>query len=130
MDGPGLHYGRRSRPFEVGVMLSWTEQIRQAGEKLTRHERDPLVEKVTVAVRGMEAISTAALLDLIGLPNTTSNARRISKTMRPLGFVPIKSRRFMPGGWCDTVTRGWARPIRAPRRKFQGGDKVKPCYVL
>ena len=27
------------------------------------------------------------------------------------GFIPIKSRRLMPGGYLDTVTRGWARPI-------------------
>lgn len=74
---------------------------------------DPLREKVAAITRGMEAISTAALLDLIGLPNTTGNARRVSKTMQSLGFVPIKSRRFMPGGWRDTVTRGWARPVRS-----------------
>jgi hypothetical protein len=48
-------------------------------------------------VRGIEAISTAALLDLIGLPNTTGNGRRIAHSMRSLGFVPIKSRPFMPG---------------------------------
>jgi len=32
--------------------------------------------------------------------------------MRSLGFIPIKSRRLMPGGFRDTVTRGWARPVR------------------
>jgi hypothetical protein len=33
--------------------------------------------------------------------------------MRSLHFVPIKSRRLMPGGRAgNTVTRGWARPIR------------------
>ena len=36
---------------------------------------------------GTEAISTAALLDLIGLPATTGNARRMSKTMQSLGYV-------------------------------------------
>jgi len=93
-------------------MLSFTARIQQATEELSRHEADPLLEKVETIVRGMDAISTHALLDLIGLPNTTSNARRISKTMQSLGFVPIKSRRLMPGGYRDTVTRGWARPVR------------------
>ena len=93
-------------------MLSFTARIRQATEELARHESDPLLEKVAAITRGMKAVSTVALLDLIGLPNTTSNARRISKTMRSLGFVPIKSRRFMPGGWRDTVARGWSRPLR------------------
>jgi hypothetical protein len=60
----------------------------------------------------MEAISTAAILDLLGLPKTTGSARRISPTMRSLGFIPIKSRRLMPGGYRDTVTRGWAKPVR------------------
>jgi hypothetical protein len=32
--------------------------------------------------------------------------------MREQNFVPIKTRRFMPGGFRDTVTRGWARPMR------------------
>ena len=72
-------------------------------------------------MRGMDAVSTAALLDLIGLPATTGNGRRIAHSMRSLGFVPIKSRRFMPGGYRDSVTRGWARPVRELSVK---GDKV------
>ena len=35
--------------------------------------------------------------------------------MRSLGFIPIKSRRFMPGGYRDTVSRGWAHPVRDAR---------------
>jgi hypothetical protein len=66
-------------------------------------------------MRGMDAISSVALLDLIGLPKTTGNARRVSQTMRSLGFVPIKSRRLLPGGYRNTVTRGWARPFRELR---------------
>ncbi len=93
-------------------MLSWTERIRRAGEEIARHESDPLLQKVASITRGMDEISTHALLDLIGLPNTTGNARRVSKTMQSLGFIPIKSRRFMPGGWRDTVSRGWARAVR------------------
>lgn len=100
-------------------MVSFVARIRQAADELARHETDPLLEKVEATVRGMEAISTHALLDLVGLPNTTGHAQRISRTMRSLGFVPIKSRRFMPGGWRDTVTRGWARPIRSEMQPSQ-----------
>jgi hypothetical protein len=94
-------------------MLSWTAQIEQARAELAKRDADPFRDKVAGIVRGMEAVSTAALLDLLGLPKTTSNGRRISPAMRSLGFVPIKSRRLMPGGYRDTVTRGWARPIRS-----------------
>jgi len=87
-------------------------RLRQAKVELAKRDADPLRGKVEATVRGMEAISTLALLDLIGLPTTTGNARRVSNTMRSLGFVPIKSRRLMPGGYHDTVTRGWARPLR------------------
>ena len=95
------------------MVLSFVERIRQAEAELAERDADPLRGKVEATVRGIEAISTVALLDLIGLPNTTGNARRISKTMRALGYVPIKSRRLVPGGWNDTLCRGWSRPFRS-----------------
>ena len=95
-------------------MSSFMALLDQAAAEAAQ-DADLLLDRVGRTVRGMEAISTAALLDLIGLPNTTGNARRISRTMQSLGYVPMKSRRFMPGGWRDTVTRGWARPMRSSR---------------
>jgi hypothetical protein len=95
-------------------MLSWTAKLKQACAEQARRDADPLCDKVAAAVRGMHEVSTHALLDLIGLPPTTHNGRRISPVMRSLGFVAIKSRRFMPGGWKDSVTRGWAKPVRKP----------------
>jgi hypothetical protein len=92
--------------------MAWIDKLRQAQAELAERDADPLREKVEGVVRGMEAVSTVALLDLLGLPKTTGNGRRIAPTMRALGFIPIKSRRLEPGGWRDTVTRGWARPIR------------------
>lgn len=118
-------------------MLSWTARLEQAKAELAQSETDPLRGKLEATVRGMHAISTAALLDLIGLPKTTGNGRRIAHSMRSLGFVPIKSRRFMPGGYRDTVTRGWTRPVRQP--SFNQGEKValdqadeqkEACHVL
>ena len=95
--------------------MSWLEELERVKAELAKRADDPLRATVEATVRGMDAVSTVALLDLIGLPATTGNARRISKTMRALGFVPIKSRRFMPGGYRDTVSRGWARPLREIR---------------
>jgi hypothetical protein len=91
------------------------EKLHQVKAELAEHDADPLRGKVEATIRGMDAVSTVALLDLIGLPTTTGNARRISTTMRSLGFIPIKTRRLMPGGYRDTVTRGWARPVRELR---------------
>ena len=92
--------------------MSWIEKLNRAKADRADCDADPFRAKAEAAVRGMEAISTHSLLDLLCLPTTTGNGRRIAPTMRSLGFVPIKSRRFEPGGWRDTVTRGWARPIR------------------
>ena len=108
-------------------MLSFTARLEQAKAELAQSETDPLRGKLETTVRGMDAVSTAALLDLIGLPNTTGNARRISKTMRALGYVPIKSRRLVPGGWNDTLCRGWSRPLREvrntiPHRELSGAS--------
>jgi hypothetical protein len=65
-------------------------------------------------------ISTVALLDLLGLAPTTGNARRIAPTMRSMGFIPLKSRRLMPGGNRGTTIRGWARPFLETRRSPRG----------
>jgi hypothetical protein len=94
-------------------VVSFLERLEQAKAERDQRQADPLRERVEAAVRGMAAISTAALLDLIGLPASTGNARRVAKTMRAINFIPIKSRRLMPGGYRDTVTRGWARPLRS-----------------
>ena len=73
--------------------------------ELAERSADPWRKKVEGAVRGEDAISTAALLDLIGLPNTTGNARRISRTMQSLGC-------------CDqepTIYAGWLARHLKPR---------------
>jgi hypothetical protein len=45
--------------------------------------------------------------------------------MRILHFVQIKSRRLMPGGRCgNTITRGWARPVRAMKSGQVGSRAV------
>jgi hypothetical protein len=95
--------------------MSWLEKLHHERVELAQRNADPFRQKLEVAVRGKEAISTNTLLDLLGVPKTTGNARRIAKTMRSMGFIPIKSRRLMPGGFRDTVGRGWARPVRGAK---------------
>src|SRR5690242_13380988 len=67
-------------------MTSFKERLRQKISEIAERDADPLRGIVETTVRGMQAISTHALLDLIGLPIDTPNARRIALTMRSLGF--------------------------------------------
>jgi hypothetical protein len=106
--------------------MSLLRQLAQARAELDAHREQPWQKKVEEAVRGKDAISTAALLDLLGERATTGTARHLAPIMRTLHFIPIKSRRLMPGGRAgNTVTRGWARPIRemksSPTTKNAGG---------
>jgi hypothetical protein len=96
--------------------MSFLGKLAQARAELDARPEDPWRKKVEAGVRGKDAISTAALLDLLRVPATTATARRVAAIMRSLQFVAIKSRRLMPGGRSgNTVTRGWARPIRESR---------------
>ena len=96
--------------------MSILSKLAEARAELEAHHEDPWHSKVAAAVRDMDAISTAALLDLLRVPATTGTARRLAAVMRALHFIPIKSRRLMPGGRAgNTVTRGWARPVRTTK---------------
>jgi hypothetical protein len=106
--------------------MSFLGRIEQARNELAERSADPWRKKVEGAVRGKDAISTTALLDLVRQPANTGTARRLAKVMRAMGFIPIKSRRLMPGGFRGTVARGWARPVRefGRRTSFKQGGKV------
>ena len=94
--------------------MSLLGRLAEARAELKAHNEDPWLSKVAAAVRETDTISTAALLDLLRVPATTATARRLAAVMRALHFIPIKSRRLMPGGRAgNTVTRGWARPVRS-----------------
>jgi hypothetical protein len=96
--------------------MSLLSKLHDARGQLDTHREDPWRLKVEAAVRGKDTISTAALLDLLRVPATTGTARRLAAVMRDLHFIPIKSRRLMPGGRSgNTVTRGWARPVRTKK---------------
>jgi hypothetical protein len=100
-------------------MASWIERYRreQAKFDLAQRESDPLLPVIAKALAGFEQISTRALLDLLGMAQTSAVARRIAPPMIQLGFVPIRSRTLPPGGKAGTTARGWARsPLRAKNR--------------
>jgi len=93
--------------------MSLLSKLHDARGQLDAQREDPWRSKVEAEVRGKDAISTAALLDAVRARATTGTARRLAAVMRDLHFIPIKSRRLMPGGRAgNTVTRGWARPVR------------------
>ncbi|WP_155255633.1 hypothetical protein [Bradyrhizobium elkanii] len=116
--------------------MSFLEEMRKAGRQLDALPPDPWRKIIAHAIDGVEAMSTVALLDLVGARPTTSNARRLAAIMRDLKFIPIQSRRLLPGGFRDTVTRGWARPLRGVKVERQGAaatrinEKKGPRHVF
>ena len=102
--------------------MSLLGKLAEARAELEAHHEDPWLSKVAAVVRDMDAVSTAALLDVLHVHATTGTARRLAAVMRSLNFIPIKSRRLMPGGRAgNTVTRGWARPVRQAKVRQPSG---------
>jgi hypothetical protein len=98
--------------------VSFIEKLRHAQAALLEDDVDPwrrVLERALPA--NAVCTSTVALLDLLGFPPTTSNARRLARTMRSMGWVGIKSRRLSPGGWRTTECRGWSRPVRELKKR-------------
>jgi hypothetical protein len=58
--------------------MSFLERMREAADQLNAPPTDPWRKIIINAVRDSEAMSTAALLDLVGVRPTTSNARRLA----------------------------------------------------
>jgi hypothetical protein len=111
--------------------MSWTAKLDHARADIVKRDADPwrrLIERALPA--GVTSISTRVLLELIDMPANSGNARRLARTMRSLGFVPLKSRRLTPGGFRDTTIRGWARPLREPKlppATAAGGEPIGGC---
>jgi hypothetical protein len=101
--------------------MSFRAKLQQAKVQLAQadaeRDADPLLPLVRAAVTPFDALSTTAILTMVGLRPTTGNARKVARSMRTLGYVGIKSRRLPPGGWSDTLCRGWAKsPCREKNR--------------
>jgi hypothetical protein len=99
-----------------GEVMAWLTELRKRGDEQRKRGADPLRNVLNRTVpANVTSMSTVALLDLLDLPATTGNARRLARTMRSMGWISLKSRRLMPGGFRDTTIRGWARSVRAPQ---------------
>jgi hypothetical protein len=100
------------RKAAIATMSSCIERLYSYAQQAEARS-DPwkrVLERVLPA--NVQSISTVCLLELLDVPHTTGNARRLAQTMRAMGWVGVKSRRLMPGGFRDTTIRGWARPHR------------------
>jgi hypothetical protein len=113
-------------------MASLISRLHRAQAELDERRADPWRKKLRAAIGDTETISTAALLDILRVPATTGNARRLAVVMRDLGFVALKSRRLLPGGFRDTTARGWTRPVLAPKRATgaKEGAKVGRLHLV
>jgi hypothetical protein len=61
--------------------MSLLKRLEETCAELDEHHEDPWRKKVEAAVRGKDAISTAALLDLLRARATTGTARRLAAVM-------------------------------------------------
>lgn len=95
--------------------MSFMSLMQEAKERMeaTAEHDDPWHAVLEPKLRNVETISTHALMDMLRVNATTAKSRRVAAVMRDLGYIPIRSRRLMPGGFRDTCTRGWSRPVRA-----------------
>ena len=77
--------------------MAWMNELKRAQQELADRAADPLRAKVESYMRGQTAMSTAALLDLLGLAATTANGRLLAKTtrarVRPAEISPAVARR-------------------------------------
>jgi hypothetical protein len=100
--------------------LSFVELLRQKkAEAQTNEPADPWrlpLERVRGKTwdDGIERVSTQTLFDILEVPTRRRNAgacRRLAKSMRELGWGPIKARGLTAGGFRDQI-RGYARDKR------------------
>jgi hypothetical protein len=93
--------------------MSLLGRLHNMKAELSEGDHDPWRRVLERALpTNVTCTSTVALLDLLGFPPTTGNARRLARTMRSMGWIGLKSRRLAPGGWRTTECRGWSRPSR------------------
>jgi hypothetical protein len=95
--------------------VSWIERLEAAAAEKRELDADPWRRVLSRALpSGTTVISTNMLCQLLGILPTSGNARRVARSMRALGFAPIKSKKLLPGGWRDTECRGWVRLVQRP----------------
>jgi hypothetical protein len=93
--------------------VSFADKLQTADGEVKVKEEVPCLGLITRTLPpDTNGISTKALCDLIDVKLNISNARKIAKAMRALGYVPIKSRQFLPGAYTCTAANGWVKPVR------------------
>jgi hypothetical protein len=102
--------------------MSWIEKLQRKTLPAVRPDEAWTGAVARALPGGITSVSTVSVLNLLDVPVTTGNARRVATAMRALGFVPIKSRRLAPGGFRDTTIRGWARPVRELNRSARATE--------
>jgi hypothetical protein len=98
----------------------------QKRAELAARAEDRVRTLIENAVDGADVISTNQILQSIGWPRTTGNARRIAAVMRALNFVPVKSRRLRQSVSGDSCARGWARAKQNKTKQAHHADQ----YIL
>jgi hypothetical protein len=99
------------------------EQLHAAVAEQRERDADPWLRILGPALpRNMTTVSTNVLCQLLGILPTTGNARRVARSMRALGFAPIKSHKLQPGGWRHSECRGWVR-LSADRSSAQSSAR-------
>jgi hypothetical protein len=101
---------------------SWLEQLDEERIKQTERDRDPVRRRLEPALRAVQVISSTMVCSLAGLRPNSVNMRKLTPTLRALGFVLIRSRTLPPGGHASSQCRGWARPVREPTGLREEGD--------
>ena len=77
--------------------MHWLGRLHLATAELAGAESDPWRRVLERAVpANVMSISSVGLLDLVGVPPTTGNCRRLAVTMRAMGWVGLKS--WRPAG--------------------------------
>ena len=110
--------------------MGWLKEVERARLEFLQQRADPWTERLERGLSRVDAVSSVGLLHLLGVPATTGNARRLATTMRSMGFIPIKSRRLMPGGFRDTTIRGWARPLRETKQSYPHWKPISGAAVV
>jgi hypothetical protein len=64
------------------IATSWVERMYQACAQQPEQRSDPWKRVLERALPAVTSISTNALLDLLDVPHTTGNARRLARNMR------------------------------------------------
>lgn len=97
-------------------MASFLEQIRSEAAKAEKiATKSPYHDRIERFVSGQDMISTAAIQTHLGIGRNQHTAREIAPVMRELGYHPIQSARFLPGGHKSTIMRGWCKPCKVTR---------------